>query len=213
MITRTVLAADHPADMKVTPLITSDYSEISNYTINHQIVPTGVYRTLKEDMGFDQLRFYCFKKTVGRVFHIKTALNQLGEAVVQHFTVDSVNEENKPKACGSFKVYEDDTSVLSQDCSRWGQTSEGFRQDKWGGLNANGQRRMFTKLVFTEGSHCVQMGGFYSCDDPCLWKKCRSFSQAPLGRRHLEGFCAVKDWFSPDQSKSDRLELNIRRLR
>ena len=166
MIKRTVLSADHPADLRVRPLRISDYREISNYTINRQIVPTRVYRKLKEDMGFDQLRFYCFKKTVGRVFHIKTALNQLGEAVVQHFTVDSVNETNKPKACGSFEVFKDDTSVLSQNCSKWGQTSEGFGQDKWGSPHGNAEARMFYRLAVIEQSHSVQMFLSYSCDDP-----------------------------------------------
>ena len=171
MIKRTHLSSVSPADLQGKDLVISDYSEISNYTIDHQLIPVDVLRKLREDMGFDQLRFYCFKKTVGRVFHIKTALNQLGEAVVQHYTVMDVVSD-QPKACGSFEVFNDDTSVLSPNCSKWGRpSSELFEQDKWGSYRADGRRRMFYCLAQIGFSHSVQMryysnAAFYSCDDP-----------------------------------------------
>ena len=47
---------------------------------------------LKQDMGFDQMRFYCFKKSVGKVLNIMTKLNPEGEVVVNYFTRQLVHK-------------------------------------------------------------------------------------------------------------------------
>ena len=151
------------------------YSEISNYTINYQVVTGAVLEDLKQDMGFDQFRFYCFKKVVGRVFHVKTALNELGKAVVSSHTHPSFNKfdlASMPKACGSFVTLSGDTSALSGDCQAWGWTKHGtYEKNRWGALVAHGKRRMFSYLAGIRREFSVRMQTYgkndvkYSCDD------------------------------------------------
>ena len=44
------------------------------------------FRDHRAVMGFEQMRFYCHKKIPGKVFHVATKPNSLGEAVIQYFT-------------------------------------------------------------------------------------------------------------------------------
>ena len=52
----------------------------------------------------------------GRTFHLTTAANSSGEAVVQYF---SGQTDANPKACGSFVRMNDDNSKLAADCNQW----------------------------------------------------------------------------------------------
>ena len=126
-------------------------------------------------MGFDQFRFYCFKKKVGRVFHIKTALNDLGEAAVHAHTLTEIENEDFPKACGSFEYFDDDNSSLSRNCSKWGRVSSDpeFEVNRWGTKQATAANRMYNLVAQINFDHAVQMISRkptyeYSCDDPPL---------------------------------------------
>lgn len=62
------------------------------------------------------MRFHCSKEQ-GRTFHVITAANSTGEAVVQYFSGQS---DTLPASCGSFIMMEDDNSELAKKCSKWG---------------------------------------------------------------------------------------------
>ena len=49
-------------------------------------------------------------------FHVVTAANRLGEAVVRYFSGD-INVQ--PASCGSYVLMEDDKSWLARQCRRW----------------------------------------------------------------------------------------------
>lgn len=58
---------------------------LPKYTINeHYLLRTG-FNQLKQAMGFSQIRFYCFQRTIGRVFHIMTINDSMANEVVKFF--------------------------------------------------------------------------------------------------------------------------------
>ena len=100
------------------PLKTS-YRGISS---DQMVLTTNAMNELRTQMFFTQLRFYCSKKQ-GRTFHVTTAANSSGEAVVQYF---SGQTDVQPASCGSFVTMENDNSKLAGDCRMWVNS-------KWGG--------------------------------------------------------------------------------
>ena len=72
-------------------------------------------KELRTQLSFTQLRFHC-RKNKGRTFHLTTAANSSGEAVVQYF---SGQTDANPKACGSCVRMNDDNSMLAADCNQW----------------------------------------------------------------------------------------------
>ena len=83
---------------------------------------------LRSHFSFTQLRFYCSKKH-GRTFHVTTVANSTGEAVLQYF---SGQTDVQPDACGSFVRMENDNSLLTRLCHRWGKEGANFQVGKWG---------------------------------------------------------------------------------
>ena len=73
-------------------------------------------KELRSNVSFTQLRFYCSKQQ-GRTFHVTTAANSSGEAVVQYF---SGQTDVRPDACGSFVRIEDDNPAMAKVCKKWG---------------------------------------------------------------------------------------------
>ncbi|KAL9978204.1 hypothetical protein ACROYT_G015699 [Oculina patagonica] len=104
------------------------YRNLSNYADHRQYLVPQVLLSLRNDMGFDQMRFYCHKKQAGTMLHIMTNLKPLGEAVVKFF-IDVNLGSTRPLACGSYTVLPDDNSTLSKDCSKLG----------WNGTHADGR--------------------------------------------------------------------------
>lgn len=49
------------------------------------LLTTHRLNQLKQDMGFSQIRFYCFQRTIGRVFHIMTINDSMANEVVKFF--------------------------------------------------------------------------------------------------------------------------------
>lgn len=81
--------------------ISDSYREIlPSYNSKNKFLSQNGFNQLRNDMGFTQIRLYCFKKIVGRVFHIMTNRNAEGENAVRFFT-DS-DSDVRPQACNSF---------------------------------------------------------------------------------------------------------------
>ena len=70
---------------------------------------------LRALLSFTQLRFHC-SKNIGRTFHVTTADNSAGEAVVQYF---SGQTDVQPASCGSYFTMENDNSRLAGACQNW----------------------------------------------------------------------------------------------
>ena len=70
---------------------------------------------LRTHLSFTQLRFHCSKNN-GRTFHVTTAANSTGEAVVQYF---SGQTDVQPASCGSYVRMENDNSRLAGACQNW----------------------------------------------------------------------------------------------
>ena len=82
------------------------YSGIRNYQNSHMGITTSAMTQLRARLNFIQMRFLCSKEQ-GRTFHLITAANSTGEAVVQCFSGQS---DTLPASCGSFITMEDDSS-------------------------------------------------------------------------------------------------------
>ena len=99
----------------------TSYLGISNYRTNKMVLKPSAMKELRTHLSFTQLRFHCSKQQ-GRTFHVTTATNITGEAVVQYF---SGQTDVQPNACGSFMRMEDDNSRLAGVCDRWGLQHSG----------------------------------------------------------------------------------------
>ena len=97
-------------------------------------------KELRSNVSFTQLRFFCSEQR-GRTFHVTTAANSTGEAVVQYF---SGQTDARPDACGSFVRMEDDNSAMSQVCKEWGGNSI---TNKWGDHNEDYEKRLYHQVV------------------------------------------------------------------
>ena len=105
---------------------------------SHMVLQKSAMKELRRHLSFTQLRFHCRKKQ-RRTFHVVTASNSSGEAVVQYF---SGQTDEQPNACGSFvRLTRDDNSELAGICKDWGQLGSG----KWG--NGEDQNRLFSYPV------------------------------------------------------------------
>ena len=132
------------SDKEILPATFVDnYRNISDYGQN-QLVPVTVLNQLRQDMGFNQMRFYCHKKLVSRTVHIMTKGSLEGEMVIRYFT----NSTERPVSCGSFTVLPDDISIASQQCSQWGIDSQGSMDQKWGTDRNKGENRLNIEPVF-----------------------------------------------------------------
>ena len=77
---------------------------------------------LRTHLSFTQLRFHCTKNNE-RTFHVTTAANSTGEAVVQYF---SGQTDVQPASCGSYVRMENDNSRLARDCQNWALAKWGY---------------------------------------------------------------------------------------
>ncbi|KAL9987330.1 hypothetical protein ACROYT_G001617 [Oculina patagonica] len=141
-------------------LNSNSYREIlPNYNSNNQYLLRNGFNQFKNDTGFTQMRFYCFKKETGRVFHIMTNKNSSGANVAKFFTVS----DTMPEACGSFTRLPDDNSTLAINCDSWGYPNT----NRWGHISNLNDKRLYTrpflwasKLYYTLLSKSAR-----SCDD------------------------------------------------
>ncbi|XP_044168616.1 uncharacterized protein LOC122952902 [Acropora millepora] len=94
----------------------NSYRGISDYHSNKILITRGAMKELYGDLNFQQIQFHCRKHSVGRTFHVVTAANSAGNAVVQYF---SGLTNVQPVSCGSYVRMEDDNSKLARRCSEW----------------------------------------------------------------------------------------------
>lgn len=91
---------------------------ISNFANNKMGITLSAMKELRSHLSFTQLRFHCSKQ-LGRTFHVTTATNSSGEAVVQYF---SGQTDVLPPSCNSFERMNGDNSRLALQCDRWEMT-------------------------------------------------------------------------------------------
>ena len=141
-----------------------DYREqLQNYNSNDHVLSMSGFMDLRADMNFEQMRFYCHKKIPGKVFHVATKTNSLGEAVIQYLTGETTTP---PQACDSFSTFPDDNSTLSLQCTEWGTLQ---LRDIWG-VNNNFALGMSYRLVkwmpTSQQPYVVAMANSnYFCED------------------------------------------------
>ncbi|XP_032237566.2 uncharacterized protein LOC5512335 [Nematostella vectensis] len=111
----------------------SDYVRLSDYHDPQYLFSAPTMLKLKQDMGYDQMRFYCYKESVKRVVHIMTNQDEHGYSAVRFLTeYPSPN----PQACESFTRLPDDTSFLSGNCALWGDLCDGTNNCNYWGHSA-----------------------------------------------------------------------------
>ena len=120
---------------------------------SHMVLQKSAMKELRRHLSFTQLRVHCRKKQ-GRTFHVVTAFNSSGEAVVQYF---SGQTDEQPDACGSFlRVTSDDNSELAGICKDWGRlVSEEYFVGKWG--HGEGQERLYLYPVLRKNKYHVRV--------------------------------------------------------
>ena len=98
---------------------------------------------LRAHLFFTQLRFHCSKNN-GSTFHVTTADNSAGKAVVQYF---SGQTDVQPASCGSYVRMENDNSRLAGVCQKWGKESGSYKVAKWGHAGFD-QERLYDHPAF-----------------------------------------------------------------
>ncbi|XP_028406449.1 uncharacterized protein LOC114528938 [Dendronephthya gigantea] len=146
--------------------LTDDYKQISEYKNQKLAISTYALHDLASNMSFNQLRFFCRKKTVGRVFDIATnKTNNLGQEVIKYFTAQT---NTLPKSCGSYYRLPDDNSTMASQCAQWGYESGNFHVGKWHYEGLPVKYRLFDIPVFIGFKvHCLiqQPHSRWECDD------------------------------------------------
>ncbi|KAL9956973.1 hypothetical protein ACROYT_G038544 [Oculina patagonica] len=139
----------------------NSYRAISNYSQNVMRILKKAMNQLRADLPFTQLRFHCSKQQ-GRTFHVTTAFNPAGEAVVQYF---SGQTDILPFSCNSFQRMDDDNSRLALQCDKWGE--DGLQQDgKWGSAGVSGGYRLYNLAAFiADKYYWVINKKSWLCDD------------------------------------------------
>ena len=136
------------------------YREIlSNHSSNKHYLLRAGFNQLKNDMAFTQIRFYCFKKKAGRVFHIMTNNDAKGAKVVEFFT----ESDTRPEACDSFTRLPDDNSTLARNCNMWGY----FTTDRWGHSSFLDDVRLYLRPVFWKDENYYAF--YFQDNDPRLF--------------------------------------------
>ena len=146
--------------------LSTDFRDISDYKSKKLGLSTDALKALSMKMPFTQLRFYCRKKIPGRTFHIVTAKNMTGRNVVLFFTAQT---NSFPKACGSFYLLSDDTSILARECTNWGRESGKYNVGKWWHESFPVKDRLLNHVAFIAyKAHWIiphSAGGRWECDD------------------------------------------------
>ena len=140
------------------------YTSISNYSNIYSAVTIRAIQRLRKAMPFYQLRWYCFKKTRERVFHVATKNNTAGKRVLDSF----LRFQSTAAACGSFIRLPDDNSTISQHCNKWGTTNMSSPINEWGSPSNNGRYRIYrnvSHLIGGRTSFNIGFRNFFYCDD------------------------------------------------
>ena len=129
-------------------------------TSDQMVLTKTAMNELRTNLSFTQLRFHCSKNN-GSTFHVTTAANSTGEAVVQYF---SGQTNVQPASCGSYVRMENDNSSLARVCQNWGLENGVYGVGKWG--HGQNQDRLYIYPAFTVGKyHWYMNPPKFSCDD------------------------------------------------
>lgn len=156
-MSRLVLSSStHPSRLPVK----NSYRGISSKQV---FLTTTAMKELRKVLPFTQIRFLCKKKRPGRTFHITTAANSKGEAVVQYF---SGATDAFPASCGSFVTMNNDNSRLARLCHKWGYEKGSYYVAKWGHDGIDRESRLYNLVAFVRASYHWMNGGVScECDD------------------------------------------------
>ena len=124
-------------------------------TSDQMVLTKTAMNELRTNLSFTQLRFHCSKNN-GRTFHVTTAGNSTGEAVVQYF---SGQTDAQPASCGSYVRMEKDNSRMAGTCQQWGWSMEG----KWG--DRRDQERLYIFPAYIPGNYWLTNPPDFRCDD------------------------------------------------
>ena len=129
------------------------------------VLTKNAMKELRKYVSFTQLRFHCSKHQ-GRTFHVTTAANSTGKAVVQYF---SGQTDAFPDSCGSFVRMENDNSKLASVCEKWGRENGKNNVGKWGHAHKD-QNRLYDHPAFVGGQyhwllHLHSQNSRWECDD------------------------------------------------
>lgn len=151
-----------------------DYRALSNCSQNSLYVSSKVLKLLRPAMDFQQLRWYCFKKSRGRVFHVMTTNDTAGYHVLEYFFE---NSDTPATACDSFIRLPDDNSTLAQKCHQWGGGNQ------WGSPSTSRKRRIYRNVsTWVAGAKSVSLLPNFWCDDQ---GKLPSLSPGDLWRMYV----------------------------
>ena len=131
-------------------------------TSDQMVLTKTAMNELRTHLSFTQLRFHCSKNN-GRTFHVTTAANSTGEAVVQYF---SGQTDVQPASCGSYVRMENDNSRLAGVCQKWGFESGSHEVAKWG--HGFDQERLYHHPAFARDLYDWTLDGQakrWECDD------------------------------------------------
>jgi hypothetical protein len=109
--------------------------------------------------GFEELRFWCRKSSVGRTISIVADSTD----VLDYF---SNRRSSFPTATGSFRRLSDDTSRVSLSPAQWGRNGGVYRVDRWGHDGVTADDRFINHAFFIDSTnHWLLSGTRYECDD------------------------------------------------
>ena len=145
------------------PSVVASYRGISDYHSNKMVIATNAMKELYGDLNFQQIRFHCWKHSVNRTFHVVTAVNSSGKAVVQYF---SGLTDVLPDSYGSYVRMEDDDSKLARRCNEWnGKPSGEWSYDD--GARNNVVGRLYRHAAWIPFKHHWELWTYnrIECDD------------------------------------------------
>ncbi|XP_022806085.1 fibrinogen beta chain-like [Stylophora pistillata] len=139
----------------------SSYRGISNFANNKMFITTSAMKELRKHFSFTQMRFHCSKQK-GRIFHVTTATNASGRAVVQYF---SGQTDVLPDSCGSFQRMKGDNSKLAIVCEDWGFDKQ-IKVGKWGHSGSRGENRLYAHSAYVASKYYwLFEDSYWYCDD------------------------------------------------
>ena len=113
------------------------------------VITKSAMNELSSHLSYTQLRFHCSKQQ-GRTFHVTTAANSTGNAVVQYF---SGQMDIYPEACNSFVRMENDNSMLAAVCYDWGSMNGVKKVGKWGADFSWSEGRLYDHAAWVSNAY------------------------------------------------------------
>ena len=165
MLKRFTIPADLSGFWTEIAVLDENYTSISNYTANFLFVSKKAVQELREAVDIKQLRWYCYKKQQGSIFHVMTKNNSAGYSALDYFLL---SPDVRATACDSFIRLPDDNSTLSQSCTKWGHNGTNAEVNEWGYYSHTGHWRLYREVsrwIAGQKSFSLRPQTQYWCDD------------------------------------------------